>query len=146
MQLWRLARAPFAALDGEGARRFGGRWNSPGKAAVYLADHPALAVLEVLVHLDLPGELLPDDYTLLTIETAGASITAQDQHFRSAARTRAAGDRFIETAAACLLSVPSVILPEARNLVLNPSHPQAAQLTIASRRPFKFDPRLLLRP
>lgn len=145
MNLWRLARASFAALDGEGARRFGGRWNSPGRPAVYLSDHPALAVLEVLVHLDLPGELLPDDYTLLTVTAEGASIAAEDQQFRSPARSRAAGDRFLEQGAACLLSVPSVIVPEARNLILNPRHPEAAKLAITARRRFKFDPRLLLR-
>src|SRR5277367_1816939 len=65
MIAWRLCRRPFAVLDGEGARRFGGRWNSPGRPVVYLADHPALAVLEVLVHLDLPPDDLPDDYVLL---------------------------------------------------------------------------------
>lgn len=64
---WRLCRAPFAALDGEGARRFGGRWNSPGRPVVYFADHPALAVLEVIVHLDVAPDDLPDDYVLLKV-------------------------------------------------------------------------------
>lgn len=68
MILWRLCRAPFADLSGEGARQYGGRWNSPGLAAVYLAEHPALALLEVRVHLDIPAALLPPDYVMLAIE------------------------------------------------------------------------------
>jgi len=65
MIAWRLCRRPHATLDGEGARRFGGRWNSPGRPVVYLADHPALAALEVRDHLDLPFDLLPVDYVLM---------------------------------------------------------------------------------
>jgi RES domain-containing protein len=65
---WRLCRAPFADLSGEGARRYGGRWNSPGRPLVYLAEHSALAVLEVRVHLDLPQELVPDDYVVMQVD------------------------------------------------------------------------------
>ena len=68
MIAWRLCRRPHATLDGEGARRFGGRWNSPGRPVVYLADHPALAAFEVRVHLDLPFELLPSDYVLMRVD------------------------------------------------------------------------------
>jgi len=66
--LYRLCKAAHVALDGEGARLWGGRWNSAGRPMVYAAATPSLAVLEVLVHLDLPAELLPDDLRLLTIE------------------------------------------------------------------------------
>jgi len=67
MILWRLCRQPHADLNGEGARRFGGRWNRPGHPVVYLAEHPALAALEVRVHLDLPFALLPADYVLMQV-------------------------------------------------------------------------------
>jgi len=62
MLAWRLCRRPHADLSGEGARRLGGRWNSPGRPLIYLAEHPALAALEVRLHLDLPFDLLPADY------------------------------------------------------------------------------------
>ena len=65
MRLWRLTRAVHADLSGEGARRFGGRWNSPSRPLVYTAAEATLTVLEVRVNLDLPFELLPDDYVLL---------------------------------------------------------------------------------
>ena len=58
-EAWRLCRRPYADLTGDGARLAGGRWNRRGRAVVYLAEHPALAVLEVRVHLDVPLELLP---------------------------------------------------------------------------------------
>ena len=60
--------APFADLSGEGARLYGGRWNSSGRAMVYAASDAALAVLEVRVHLDLPPDLIPDDYVLLKLD------------------------------------------------------------------------------
>jgi RES domain-containing protein len=68
MQAWRLARRPYAALDGEGARLHGGRWNSPGRPLVYLASHLSLAVLEVCVNLDLPPELFPNDHVAIAVE------------------------------------------------------------------------------
>ena len=68
IQAWRAGRAAYADLAGEGARRHGGRWNSPGLPMVYLAEHPALAVLAVRVHLDLPPDLLPDDYVLMRVD------------------------------------------------------------------------------
>ena len=70
MIAWRLCRRLNAHLTGEGARRFGGRWNSAGVPVVYLAEHPALAALEVRVHLDLPFDLLPADFTLMRIDTS----------------------------------------------------------------------------
>nr|WP_246514602.1 RES family NAD+ phosphorylase [Neoroseomonas soli] len=135
-----MVRRPFADLSGEGARRFGGRWNSPGRRVVYFADHPALAVLEVRVHLDLPPELLPMDYVLMRaflpepVETLG---TLPDD-------PRAAGDAWLAEARSPVLSVPSVIVPAARNLLLNPAHPAAEAARIESLDPFAFDPRLWL--
>src|SRR5882724_11221307 len=64
LRCYRLTRRRYEVLDGEGARRVGGRWNSPGRAAIYAAEEPSLTVLETLVHLDLTPELLPDDYVI----------------------------------------------------------------------------------
>ncbi|MEM1233582.1 MAG: RES family NAD+ phosphorylase, partial [Pseudomonadota bacterium] len=67
MIVYRICRRKWADLSGEGARRHGGRWNSPGRPAVYLSEHPALALLEIMVHLDLPLEFLPEDFVLLSV-------------------------------------------------------------------------------
>jgi RES domain-containing protein len=140
---WRLCRAPFAALDGEGARRFGGRWNSPGRPAVYFADHPALAVLEVVVHLDVSPDDLPDDYVLLRVALPHPELRATAS---TAGATREAGDAWLSQRQTPVLRVASVLVPQADNLLLNPQHPAAAEARIEANTPFRFDPRLLKAP
>ena len=66
MRLWRITREPYQALDGEGAKRNGGRWNSEGVPVVYLSPALSLAALEYLVHIDI--EDVPDDLVALEIE------------------------------------------------------------------------------
>lgn len=141
MRLWRLTRAAYAALNGEGARLYGGRWNSPGRAAVYAAAEAALAVLEVRVHLDLPFDLLPDDYVLLAIETGDARVEEGPAPGDSSA-CRAYGDRWLAEQRSALLRVPSVIVPESCDVLINPSHPDALRIHIVQSRPWTFDRRL----
>ena len=139
IQGWRICREPYADLRGEGARLFGGRWNSPGRALVYLAEHPALAALEVRVHLDLPPDLLPDDYVLVQVDLPDGSV---EKMTALPANTVAAGDGWIASASSAVLRVPSVLVPNSYNLLLNPRHPHAADARIRSVQPFRFDARL----
>ncbi|MCB1885232.1 MAG: RES family NAD+ phosphorylase [Geminicoccaceae bacterium] len=141
MRGWRLCRAPFADLSGEGARLYGGRWNGPGRPLVYAARDAALAVLEVRVHLDLPPELLPDDYVLLEVDLEGLDAERIEGTPDDPA---AFGDRWLDEARAPLLDVPSAIVPESRNLLLNPVHAEAGRARIVGRRAFAFDRRLWL--
>ena len=150
MLVWRITRAVHAALDGEGARRVGGRWNSPGVAVVFTAEHLSLAALEYLVHIDI--DEVPDDLVALGIE---APEDAGERHLDAGSlplnwRTalyseacRGIGDSWARSQDSLLLRVPSVIIPEEDNLIINPAHPRASELRIASERPFTFDPRLL---
>jgi RES domain-containing protein len=138
---WRLCRAPFADLTGEGARRFGGRWNRPGQPIVYAASSAALAVLEVRVHLDLPPDLLPNDYLLLTIDLRDLAIEEVDTVPEHPA---AFGDAWLREGRSPVLQVPSLIVPESPNLLFNPAHPDAARANIIARRRFVFDQRLWL--
>jgi RES domain-containing protein len=138
MIVWRLCRRPHADLSGEGARRFGGRWNSPGRPVVYLADHPALAALEVRVHLDLPFELLPADFVLMRVMVPESPNIASE----AAANSIATGNAWLAEARSAVLRVPSVLVPHAWNVLLNPNHPDAAQASLHSVEPFGFDPRL----
>jgi RES domain-containing protein len=136
---WRLCREPFADLGGEGARLYGGRWNSPGRPLVYAASTAALAVLEVRVHLDLPPALLPEDYVLLTLDLDGLAMeTVSDVP----AASQAFGDAWLAAARTPILSVPSAIVAESPNLLLNPRHPDAGVARIAGQRRFIFDRRL----
>jgi RES domain-containing protein len=149
LQGWRLARAAYADLSGEGARRYGGRWNSPGRSAVYLSEDAALPVLEVLVHLDLPPELIPDDYVLMRVdltplaEDGGQWVEDGPADRLDTTHSRATGDAWLDSGRTPVLRVPSVIVPESRNLLLNPEHPLAARIIPPVVRPFAFDPRLL---
>jgi RES domain-containing protein len=138
MIVWRLCRRPHADLSGEGARLFGGRWNSPGRPVVYLAEHPALAALEVRVHLDLPFELLPVDFVLMRVGVPDDPDTI----FDPATATVATGDTWLREARSATLRVPSVLIPHSWNLLLNPAHPDSVQALIREIEPFGFDPRL----
>jgi RES domain-containing protein len=141
MLAWRLCREAFADLRGEGARIYGGRWNSLGQPLVYAASTAALAVLEVRVHLDLPPELLPDDYVLVTIDLNDLPV---EEVARTPAAPQAFGDAWIRDQRTPILRVPSVIVPESPNLLLNPAHPAGVGATIVGKRRFGFDRRLWL--
>jgi RES domain-containing protein len=136
MDLWRLCRRPHADLSGEGARIFGGRWNSPGRPVVYLAEHPALAALEVRVHLDLPFELLPSDFVLMRVMLPDGLITEMAD---AGSETVATGDAWLVEGRSVALRVPSVLLPYAWNVLLNPRHPEAPRASIGGIEPFHFD-------
>jgi RES domain-containing protein len=142
MDLWRLCRRPHADRSGEGARIFGGRWNSPGRPLVYLAEHPALAALEVQVHLDLPFELLPNDFVLLRVIVPDDLIADVAHASIAISETVATGDAWLAERHSMALRVPSVLLPYAWNVLLNPRHIDVARASIGSTEAFHFDPRL----
>ncbi|MEZ5830616.1 MAG: RES family NAD+ phosphorylase [Dongiaceae bacterium] len=143
---FRIARRPYADLSGEGARLAGGRWNSPGRAALYLAESPALAILETLVHLDLDEDMVPPDYVMLDVDLSaltgrwledGPAVPPPD------AECRTVGDDFLAAGRTLALRVPSVIAPRASNYLFNPVHPLMSRVRISSTEPFAFDRRLL---
>lgn len=140
-QVWRICRRPFADLLGEGAKLHGGRWNSPGRALIYTADSVALAVLEVRVHLDLAWDVLPDDYVLMAIHFPASEIEDLVDVPSDPVTT---GNAWLASRRSVLSRVPSVIVPESFNILINPGHPEAESASIASIRPFQFDERLWL--
>jgi RES domain-containing protein len=147
--VWRLTREPYRALDGEGARLYGGRWNSEGVAVVYASTTLALAALEYLVHLDpidVPRDLLalrlrvPDDATGERIETGG--LPADWREVPDHLACVRLGDAWAVRGDALTLHVPSAIVPEEENVLINPHHPEAGRVELTADRPFAFDPRL----
>jgi RES domain-containing protein len=142
--VYRLCKAAHVALDGEGARLWGGRWNSAGRPMVYTAATPSLAVLEVLVHLDLPAELLPDDLRLLTIEIPDdVRIHRLDPSLTEDGACLMAGDDFLDAGDTLALMVRSIIVPQEWNALLNIRHGDMAHVAIRNDEPFRLDPRLL---
>lgn len=153
MKAWRLCKARHKSLYGVGGEYAEGRWHAKGQRIVYAASSASLAVLENLVHLDLPPNLLPDDYVLLEMDIPN-DVSAKRVPADSLALgwdapdgmiARAYGSRWLESEASAVLLVPSAILPEEGNVLVNSRHPDAAQIRVTADRPFRFDPRLLKR-
>lgn len=150
MFAWRLSRANRAALDGAGGRLFGGRWTPAGYPVVHTAATAALAVLERLVHtsplhfgVDLVLTLIewPDDVAV----TAILEHTLPP-HWRGTPAPEAlqkVGLAWLVGAETAILSAPSAIVPDERNYLLNPNHPDFRRIKPRRPRPFAFDPRLL---
>lgn len=151
MILYRIARSLHQEIDGEGARRSGGRWNSPGLPAVYASETRALAALEYLVHIDV--EELPDDLVLLSVEVPAHSavdiLSAYElppgwSDVALSSECRAIGDAWLKSSTTPLLRIPSAPVPEESNYLFNPRHQDATAVRIVDARPFAFDQRLLL--
>jgi RES domain-containing protein len=148
---WRIYKKRFAktAFTGEGARRFGGRWNSPGHAIIYLAQSRALAALEMLVHLELADAL--KHYQVCPVlfsdslleEIAPSLLPANWKKDPPPVKLRALGDQWLETKRSAVLRVPSAIVAAEHNYLLNPAHPDFSKVRIGKAEWFKFDRRLL---
>ena len=153
--LWRIATdtPEYEAHDlgGKGAEKTGGRWNRPGRPVVYCASSVALACLETVVHLNAAG--LPLNRFLVRIEVPDAlwharrTLTPADLTVGWSAIPEGKvsldiGDVWLQEAPTALLAVPSVIVPEESNVLINPLHPQAADIHAAKVRPWFYDQRL----
>ena len=149
MVVWRLARLAHAKLDGEGARLAGGRWNTRGRAAVYTSSRLSLAALELLVHTDVP--LVPPDLVAfeieipdeLDIESVDTADLPKDWRLPGHPSCRAIGDTWLAEERTAVLRVPSAVVPEEWNYIINPAHRASKSIQIASRRRFAFVSRLL---
>jgi len=150
MIAWRLVKRRLAgdAFSGEGARRYGGRWNSPGVPVVYLSQSLALAALEMLVHLQSRDVLASyvafrvefDDGLVRAVDPA--SLPAAWRTWPAPAGLVAIGDEWARRKETLVLEVPSAIVPQERNYLVNPAHPKFSTLTISGAQPFTFDTRL----
>jgi len=148
---WRIAKRKHAktGFSGSGARKYGGRWNSPGTAIVYTAQTQSLAVLEMLVHLDGP-ELL-QRYVLIGVEidqSFAGEVLQPDlpRNWRAdpaPVALRRIGDRWIEGSSSAVLRVPSTLVPAESNFLLNPAHPDFKKLLMGEPIAFDFDQRLV---
>ena len=153
MRLWRLSGADFAErFDGGYGQAYDGRWNTRGHPVTYCSTGPALCVLEKLVHID-DALLLPDD-TMLVCYDVPDDVTVDvsplhglPAHWRGDPReTRARGDAWLRSLSACLLRVPSAVVPVAdsddRNVVVNHRHGDVERVSISRIERFEYDPRL----
>lgn len=130
--------------------RASGRWHTRGRHIVYCSESPAAALLEILVHFEIDVRELPTRYRLLKLDApddlvvevvAPADLPAD--WLERTDLTRASGDRWLQASRSALLRVPSAVVPETFNVLLNPGHRQAAYVTVAKVTDHAIDPRLV---
>jgi len=148
---WRIvkSRRTRSAFDGEGARLYGGRWNSPSTRMVYVAGSVSLAVLEVLVHLGDVGVL--SSYSLCAVEFEDGLIEPLDRSrlpadwrsYPAPPGSREIGDAWVKGGSSVILEVPSAVVERESNYLINPAHPDFASVNVGEPEPFEFDSRLL---
>ena len=143
---WRLCNRDHASLDGEGAKRFGGPWNSKGYALVYSSEYLPLATLEACVHL----VRRPDDQVYMRILFDEAMITEVEVLYElppdwkeDQLTTQGLGAQWVVDASSVVLSVPSAVVPLSRNFLINPNHPDFSMVELTHPIAYEFDDRLL---
>jgi RES domain-containing protein len=146
MFFWRISN--HESLDGRGGLLASARWHTQGRPIVYLAGSPAGALVEALVNLELDVARLPGSYTLLKaeapedvqmrrVEVESLAESWRDDH----AMTRSRGDEWLAGGESALLEVPSAILPETFNVLLNPTHLDAGRIKVVWRQAYPYDRR-----
>lgn len=135
-------------VSGTGAKLFGGRWNSVGTPVLYLTSSRALAALEVLAHLTTVQD--PESFCITIFDVPGNSMETVEKEllpkdwnsYPSPSSLKKRGDAFAKANQALLLKVPSAIVEDEYNYILNVNHPLLAKVDIIDSKPFLFDKRL----
>ena len=151
MFIYRICNTQYAKdTSGLGAKLFGGRWNNKGNAILYTSSTRALAALEVLVHLQA-NQVKPIDFSLVTLFAPDNSISeikyevikAEINKYGLTANFKSIGDEWIKNNKSLLLKVPSIVIPEEYNFLINPLHKDFHKIKIDDVKPFDFDRRLV---
>jgi RES domain-containing protein len=151
VRLWRICRKGYALdpLSGRGGLVASGRWHRRGRRVVYVSGSLALAALEYLTRVDreeLPGDLIqieidvPDDLEIEEIEPA--SLPRNWQDYPAPGTLQRFGNEWLDKQRTSILRVPSAVIPEECNYLLNPAHPEAKSWAVIRARRFVYDRRL----
>ncbi len=148
MFLWRISN--HTTLDGRGGLFASARWHTAGRPITYLAESPAGALIEALVHLELDLSHLPKFYKLLKAaapdDLPRKTVSAADlpkNWLEDQIATRTVGDEWLASKSTPLLRVPSAIVPETFNILLNPQSPDAGRIQVLWHEQYPWDKRLL---
>ena len=153
--MWRIATdtPDYEAddLSEEGAKRTGGRWNQMGVPVIYTSETRALACLETVFHLNAGGlplnrylveVTIPDDvWANARLESVFSLNVGWDAEPAGRASIRFGTD-WIRSGSSALLVVPSVVVAEQSNILINPAHPDSSAITATKIRRWLYDPRL----
>jgi RES domain-containing protein len=150
--VYRIAGKKFIKdLSGNGARSYGGRWNHKGVGIIYTSENRALATLECLVHVPLsiiPTNLsiasleIPDD--IIPKEISTSDLPVNWRHYPAPLELAEIGTQLTLANNTLLLRVPSAVVDQEFNILINPSHPDIQRVTISDIDDYRFDDRLLL--
>ena len=154
-RVYRVLRKIYArsAFDGDGAYRYGGRWSSPGTRLSYTSEHQSLALLEYFVHLDKDDP--PSDLVLAVAEAPDhltcdrVKVGQLPGNWRAPAappELARIGDEFVRRQEHCVLLVPSALVSDEQNCLINPAHPEFRRIVTQKPRPLAYDPRMFGKP
>lgn len=151
MRIFRIAKTQcIDDLSGEGARLYGGRWNKMGDAILYFSQNLSLSLLEIIVHVDYAG--LPLKYSFIEVEIPDSCIkTIQSIDFikpkwtteEAVNQLQMFGSNWLKKNTGLAIKVPSAVLHQEYNILINPSHKDFEKLKIIKTEKMDFDPRLL---
>lgn len=135
MVLWRISN--YESLDGTGGLYVAGRWHTKGRPILYCTLNPSTALLEILVHIEIDSEDQPDHFQVLRIEGPDSlsletiTVDSLPQNWAEDLNvTQTVGDRWLAEKRSLLLKVPSVLVPETWNVLVNPQHSESGLLKI----------------
>ena len=153
MDVYRISKSRFIRdLTGEGPRLYGGRWNHKGTAVLYAATTRSLATLEYLVHVPLPYEplelsiatlVVPDDASQSTV--LAEELPTNWSSYPAPTALADIGTEWVRGGESLILRVPSAIVPQEHNIIINPAHSEMVGVTIEDVRAYAFDERLAQR-
>lgn len=150
MLLYRIAKTGYVRdLTGFGAKLYGGRWNHRGSAIIYTSETRALATIEYLVHVSMAN--MPRDLSMAVLEVPDALASERIQtatlpnnwrDFPAPPELADLGTRWAESERSLLLIVPSAVVPEEHNVLLNPLHSDMKRVALRNVEPYEMDQRL----
>lgn len=153
MRIYRITRTQYIDdLSGEGARLYGGRWNRVGDAVVYFAENLSLCLLEIIVHVDYAE--IPLDYSFVEVEIPDSTlkiiqsidfIESKWSSEEAVNQLQTLGSSWLKKKESLAMKVPSAVMHQDNNILVNPSHKEFAKLKIIRTGKMDFDPRLLRR-
>jgi RES domain-containing protein len=149
---WRIVKEKHqrTAFTGKGSRQYGGRWNPTGIPVIYTAESLALATLEIIVHLG-KEELLYQHFIRIPVSFNASEVFTFPRRklpkdwaqVPPSESTQTIGQKWIMQAEYAILKVPSTIIKEEHNFLINPNHPNYPTMKIGDPQQFEFDPRLI---
>ncbi len=147
IKCYRIADNRHPIFSGDGAQKIGGRWNLIGKSVIYASQNLSCAMLELRVHLnDVP---LPDTHKYIEIishkEVSVEEVNVKDLKIWDVSEdseSKELGNKWLEEKRSLILIVPSIIIPQEKNLIINPNHPEYKKLKVSEPRSLRWDERL----